>query len=96
MTNTQNGTGVFGGMEIRDYPFGYQEVLDLGNGFSLSIIKGSFSYGQWEAAVIDQSTDQLTYETDLTYDVERFRDGAEVQAFIDRARTMDRNGRLPQ
>lgn len=96
MTNTENNTGVFGGVVNNDYDYGYQEFIDLGNGFTLSIIRGSFSYGQWEAAVIDQKTDMLTYDTDLTWDVERFRNTSEVQEFINKGRTMDSNGKLPK
>lgn len=96
MTKTDK-TGYFGGVINPQYfPDEYQEIIDLQNGYSLSIIKGRISHGWWEAAVFYTTSGQLCYNTDLTYDVERFNSDDEVREFIALARTMDSNGKLPK
>lgn len=95
---------VFGGVVSEDYAremgcdkfSAHQEIVDLNNGYSLSIIRGRWTFGFWEVAVINNTTGELDYDTDLTYDVVRFANPSEVEEFIRRGQRMDANGTLEE
>jgi hypothetical protein len=64
-----------------------RRIYDLGNGFSLSVVKlsewGSDPIAKWEIAVLNGAG--VTFQTPLTDDVERFDTDAEANDFISRA-----------
>jgi hypothetical protein len=71
--------------------------IDLENGFTLSCIKSSSSYGarhdMWEIAIL--RNDELRYDTDFTYDVETCNHN-ELPEFIMKAIKLNEYGKLKE
>ena len=75
---------------------GVQRLYRFKSGYGLSLVNGSMLHVYpfaWEAAVVvnpteDGKMDSLTYDTELTDDVEVFETDAEADAFIARAKKL--------
>lgn len=72
---------------------GVQRLYRYENGYGLSVVNStmlhSYSFA-WEIAVVENMLEDgegfdLTYDTELTNDVEVFSDDAETNAFIEKA-----------
>lgn len=88
----------------RDHPSGLggiQRIYRFDTGYGLSLINGSVFRSRpfaWEAAVLmDVSVDGtkfvLTYDTELTDDVEVFNSDEEANTFIERAERLFNKGK---
>ncbi|VWB07926.1 hypothetical protein [Burkholderia lata] len=68
---------------------GTQKLYRFDNGFGARVVQHQYSYGgdmgQWELAVIKFNGDKwdLTYETDITFDVLGYLDWHEVAQYLD-------------
>ena len=66
------------------------------NGYGASVVKGPGTYGYeedlWELAVLEKRGDEweLTYDTDITGDVEGFLSVDEVKELLDEIRRLKR------
>lgn len=72
---------------------GVQRIYRFDNGYGLSVVNGAMLHGYsfaWEIAVLkdvakDGSSFDLTYDTELTDDIEVFDSDEETNAFIKKA-----------
>lgn len=88
--------------EVKDYAIishnnGITFSIDLENGFTLSCIKTSTSYGarydMWEIAILHN--DELRYDTDFTYDVETCNHN-ELPELVMKAAKLNEYGKLKE
>lgn len=65
---------------------GYQYWFSFPNGYAASVIKGPYTYGGeldlWELAVMDDSTQDLCYDTPITDDVLGYLSDSSVESYL--------------